>query len=91
MITSKLVFQGVWTLSLMACIAGCGEPTTKTDLMSMVPANEVVSVGLAGERPADISRYLLARGGSEPRLSPDGRQVVFRSSVTGISQLWTLP
>ena len=46
---------------------------------------------MAGDEPADISRYLLASGASAPQLSPDGQQVIFRSSVTGVPQLWTLP
>jgi dipeptidyl aminopeptidase/acylaminoacyl peptidase len=46
---------------------------------------------MAGDTPADISRYLLASGASAPQLSPDGKDVVFRSSVTGTPQLWTLP
>ena len=47
-----------------------------------------VNVGLAGSDPADIARYLLARGASGALLSPGGEHVAFRYSVTGVPQLW---
>lgn len=55
------------------------------------PTNEAIEVGLAGESPADIARYLLARGAGPSRLSPDGSVIVYRSGVTGKNQLWTMP
>jgi dipeptidyl aminopeptidase/acylaminoacyl peptidase len=53
-----------------------------------IPAAEPVTVGLAGERPADIVRYLLAEGAKAAQLSPDGRRVAFEWAVTGEPQLW---
>ena len=47
-----------------------------------------VNVGLAGSDPADIARYLLARGASGAQLAPGGEHVAFRYSVTGVPQLW---
>lgn len=54
------------------------------------PKEEEVSVGMAGESPADIARYLLARGAGPSRLSPDGAVIVYRSGITGKDQLWTI-
>ena len=53
-----------------------------------IPAVEPVVVGLAGEQPADIVRYLLASGAAETRISPDGGQVAFGWNVSGEPQLW---
>lgn len=53
-----------------------------------IPAAEPVTVGLAGERPADIVRYLLAEGAKAAQLSPDGIRLAFEWSVTGEPQLW---
>ena len=71
-------------------VSACSDQTT-TELAAVFPTQEALSVGLAGQSPADVSRYLLASGVSGPKLSPDGKQVVYRSSVTGVPQLWTLP
>ncbi len=53
-----------------------------------IPVIEPVTVGLAGEQPADIVRYLLARGALQTRISPDGKTVAFSDRVTGEPQLW---
>ena len=70
---------------------GCATDDQGSTLDAIIPKKEALSVGMAGDDPADISRYLLASGASAPQLSPDGQQVIFRSSVTGVPQLWTLP
>jgi dipeptidyl aminopeptidase/acylaminoacyl peptidase len=58
---------------------------------AMEPSEEAVAVGLAGEDPANIARYLLASGASGGRLSPDGETLAFSWSVTGEPQLWIVP
>ena len=55
-----------------------------------VPVIEPLTVGLAGERPADIVRYLLARGVLQTAISPDGSTVAFSYRVTGEPQLWLI-
>jgi len=55
-----------------------------------IPVIEPVSVGLAGEQPADIVRYLMAEGATAAAPSPDGRQVAFRWAVSGEPQLWVV-
>ena len=72
-------------------LVGCSTDDQMNTLDAITPEKEALSVGLAGDNPADISRFLLASGASAPQLSPDGQQVIFRSSVTGVPQLWTLP
>lgn len=53
-----------------------------------IPVIEPVTVGLAGEKPADIVRYLMARGAGQTSLSPDGSRIAFSYTVTGEPQLW---
>jgi dipeptidyl aminopeptidase/acylaminoacyl peptidase len=53
-----------------------------------VPVIEPVTVGLAGEKPADIVRYLMARGAGQAGISPDGSKIAFSYRVTGEPQLW---
>jgi dipeptidyl aminopeptidase/acylaminoacyl peptidase len=53
-----------------------------------IPETGTVTVGLAGEAPADIVRYLMAAGALEARISPDGKLVAYSSRVTGEPQLW---
>lgn len=75
-----------------AAPAPSAQPGTGPDmsLEAISPQPGAVQVGLAGSDPADIARYLLARGASGASLSPNGRQVAFRYSVTGIPQLWVV-
>ena len=54
------------------------------------PVIEPVTVGLAGEKPADIVRYLMVRGAGQTGISPDGRTVAFSYRVTGEPQLWVV-
>lgn len=53
-----------------------------------IPTIEPVTVGLAGEKPADIVRYLMARGAGQAGISPDGSKIAFSYAVTGEPQLW---
>ncbi len=55
-----------------------------------IPRIDSVSVGLAGEVPADIVRYLMAAGVLEARISPDGKLVAYSSRITGEPQLWVV-
>ncbi|MEO1304469.1 MAG: S9 family peptidase, partial [Pseudomonadota bacterium] len=66
-----------------------GGPDYTLEAISPEPGK--VNVGLAGSDPADIARYLLARGASGAQLAPGGDYVAFRYSVTGIPQLWITP
>jgi len=63
---------------------------TTWDYPDDIPVIEPVTVGLAGEQPADIVRYLLARGAELALISPDGTKIAFRYSVTGERQLWVV-
>jgi len=62
--------------------------TSDWDNPDDIPVIEPVTVGLAGEQPADIVRYLMARGALQTRISPDGRTVAFAYRITGEPQLW---
>ena len=55
-----------------------------------VPQIEPVTVGLAGEKPADIVRYLMVRGAGKTSISPDGGTVAFSYRVTGEPPLWVV-
>ncbi len=54
------------------------------------PKDEPVTVGLAGDDPADIARYILANGASG-EISPDGKLVALSWRITGVPQLWVVP
>ena len=71
-------------------IALVGTATADTDwpYPEDIPTIEPVTVGLAGEQPADIVRYLMVRGAGQTRISPDGSKVAFSYRVTGEPQLW---
>ncbi len=55
------------------------------------PDGSAVTVGRAGEYPADIARYLLASGAGAANLSPDGETIAFSWDVTGQPELWVIP
>ena len=47
-----------------------------------IPTAEPVTVGLAGEKPADVVRYLLAQGAKAAELSLDAGKLAFEWAVT---------
>jgi len=49
-----------------------------------------VTIGRAGDYPADIARYLLASGAGAANLSPDGETIAFAWDITGESELWVM-
>ncbi len=61
------------------------------NLEAIEPAPEPIRIGLAGEYPADIARYLLVQGVSGAQLSPSGDHVAVSKSITGEPQLWLIP
>jgi len=81
-------------LPLTAVIAaeppGPGEGPDE-NLEAIEPTPEPIRIGLAGEFPADIARFLLVQGISGAQLSPTGDYVAVSKSVTGEPQLWLIP
>ena len=49
-----------------------GRSGADMSIEAIEPTSEAVSVGVAGEDPADIARYLLASGAGGASISPDG-------------------
>lgn len=55
-----------------------------------VPQITPLNIGMASDRPVDISRFLLARGPYQATMNPQGSLVAYISSVTGVPQVWLL-
>ena len=68
-----------------------GEKGPDMSLEAMTPEDEAVNVGLAGQDPSNIARYLLASGAGGTSLSPDGETLAMSWDITGEPQLWTFP
>ena len=68
-----------------------GQSGPDMSIEAMEPDGSAVDIGLAGQQPVDIARYLLASGASGAKLSPDGELVAFSSSVTGQPEVWVVP
>lgn len=58
---------------------------------AMEPDGSDVTIGRAGEYPADIARFLLAGGAIGANLSPDGQTIAFSWNVSGESEIWVMP
>ena len=95
----QLILSGVMasafalpSMAQTSSVAG-GQSGYDETLEAISPTDEPVRVGLAGEDPADIGRYILAANGGVGggSLSPDGETIAFSWSITGERQLWTLP
>ena len=84
MIDKRIVFWLVAALGLAASASAQTEWNHPED----IPVIEPVTVGLAGEKPADIVRYLMATGAGQAGISPDGSKIAFSYRVTGEPQLW---
>lgn len=86
MIKTRYCVAGLAALSMVVAASAASEWNNPDD----IPVIEPVTVGLAGERPADIVRYLMARGALQTDISPDGGVVAFSYRVTGEPQLWVV-
>src|SRR5688572_19608443 len=51
----------------------------------------IISSAMAQTARVSLAPYLSLRGSGSPSLSPDGKWIVFPSSVSGTSQLWKIP
>lgn len=73
-------------------VAG-GQSGFDNSIEALVPERQSASVTLAGESPADISRFILAgnQGARNARISPDGSTIAFSWSITGNRQVWLVP
>ena len=54
------------------------------------PQVKPIKVGMASDRPVDISRFLLARGPSSATMNSQGSLVAYLSNTTGVAQVWLL-
>lgn len=54
------------------------------------PKAEAISIGMASDRPIDISRYLMARGPFGSKINKKGTKVAYISKATGRDQLWVV-
>ncbi|GAB4517124.1 MAG: S9 family peptidase [Amphiplicatus sp.] len=62
-----------------------------SEIEHVSPAPEPLKVGLAGEQPPDIARFLLSRGALAAKISPDGGHVALLLDTTGLRQIWIMP
>lgn len=70
-----------------------GETGFDESLEAIEPGAQKLSLSLAGDYPADISRYVLAsnQGARSAQISPAGNMVAFIWSITGKRQIWVMP
>lgn len=82
----------LFSASVLGQVAG-GQAGHDPSLEAVEPTSEPARVGLAGEDPADIGRYVMAAnsGATAGRLSPDGQMLAFSWAITGEPQLWVVP
>ena len=60
-------------------------------IQAIEPADGPLTVGRAGDDPADIARYILAMGAGGAEISPNGVNIAFSWRITGLPQLWVVP
>ena len=56
-----------------------------------VPKVSPVDIGVASDRPVDISRFLMVRSATATSLNNSASHIAFISNVTGVRQLWVMP
>ncbi len=85
MLRTMLLSLGPIVLSATLAAAQDVKPTPNED---DVPKPVPQEISLAGADLPDISRFLNVRTAYAPSLSPDGKHLAFRTSITGQPQLW---
>jgi dipeptidyl aminopeptidase/acylaminoacyl peptidase len=85
---------------LTGCAGGPGAMETASpmpanpvmqDTLSDIPELEPAELDLAGAPCQGIARFLNVQSAGGAELSPDGRTLIFRTSITGLPQLWAVP
>ncbi|MBB5519397.1 S9 family peptidase [Amphiplicatus metriothermophilus] len=62
-----------------------------SEIEHVSPEPKPLKVGLAGEQPPDIARFLLSRGALSAKISPDGERIALLLDTTGLRQIWIMP
>lgn len=86
----RLLISFLLSLPLIG-IAGAEPPAESWPYPQDIPDVQKAAPGLAGEEPVDIIRFLLMHTSGGAELSPDGSQLAFTTSLTGVPQLWLVP
>lgn len=81
----------VLAFSVFTISSAHSKEDSQTALESIAPSQEAVDVGIAGQNPADIARYLLANGALAAQLSPNAEKIALSWAITGKEQLWVMP
>ncbi len=89
---SVLVLVSLCLCPLMPPVADgqAPKPVIQTPNERDIPRPAPGETSLAGSYRPDISRFLNVRTASAPSPSPDGRQVAFRTQISGTPQLWVV-
>jgi len=77
--------------ALAAAAPGAAQDTIPTPAPVDVPQLEPAAHTLAGAECQGVARYLNVRSASGAQLSPDGRELLYLTSTTGMPQLWVAP
>lgn len=77
--------------ALAAATPAAGQDTLPTPAPVDVPQPEPAALTLAGAECQGVARYLNVRSASGAQLSPDGRELLYLTSTTGMPQLWVAP
>jgi len=88
----KQTLVTVTALAALGCAqAAFGQTATPAAMAPSpadVPVPKPVAVGLAGAGKPDLVRFLMVKGASQARLSPDGTRMAYLSNITGEPQVW---
>jgi len=79
------------TAAICAAAPAAAQDTLPTPAPIDVPQPEPASLSLAGSGCQGVARYLNVRSAGGAQLSPDGRELLFLTSTTGMPQLWIAP
>ncbi|WP_158272228.1 PD40 domain-containing protein [Caulobacter sp. HMWF025] len=87
--------QTLVTVAALAALGGAqaafgqtATPAAMAPSPADVPVPKPVAVGLAGAGKPDLVRFLMVKGASQARLSPDGTRMAYLSNITGEPQVW---
>ena len=77
--------------AVLAAAPAAAQDTLPTPAPVDVPQLEPAALSLAGAECQGVARYLNVRSVGGAQLSPDGRELLFITSTTGLPQLWVAP
>lgn len=87
----QFIFTAASAAALLAAMAARAAPVTDAPPRALTDPQSLSSQAMPGVGPVPVADLFYVRGGQDATWTPDGREIVFSSNLTGRYNLWATP